>query len=64
MDQLVVRPIRIEGEARFQRWRLGFTNLTADFKLQGVCVRRRGVSQKRPTMFDDETSPLECVSAR
>ena len=33
MDQLVVRPIRIEGEARFQCWRLGFTNLTADFKL-------------------------------
>jgi hypothetical protein len=35
MDQLVVRPIRIEGEARFQRWRLGFTNLTADFQIVG-----------------------------
>ena len=33
MDQLVVRPIRIEGEARFQRWRLGV------YRILGRCPR-------------------------
>ena len=33
MDQLVVRPIRIEGEALFQRWRLGV------YRILGRCPR-------------------------
>jgi hypothetical protein len=33
MDQLVVRPIRIEGESRFQRWRLGV------YRILGRCPR-------------------------